>query len=124
MVAASRGGTWHRVCPASELPPGTRRLVTVGRRSVGVFNVGGRHYALRNVCPHMGGPLCLGTVGGAMLPSRPYEYVFAMEDRVLRCPWHGWAFDLETGRALFGIADARVRTYRVRVAGGDVEVEL
>jgi 3-phenylpropionate/trans-cinnamate dioxygenase ferredoxin subunit len=120
----SRGATWHRVCAASELPPDSRRIVTIDRRTLGVFNVGGRHYAVRNVCPHMGAPLCAGTVGGAMLPSRPYEYVFSMEGRVLRCPWHGWAFDLESGEALFDIADARVKTYRVRVVDGDVEVEV
>jgi 3-phenylpropionate/trans-cinnamate dioxygenase ferredoxin subunit len=120
----SRSVTWHRVCLAVELPPGTRRTVTIDGRTLGVFNSGGRHFAVRNVCPHMGAPLCAGTVGGAMLPSRPYEYVFAMEGRVLRCPWHGWAFDLESGRALFGIADARVKTYPVRVTGENVEVEV
>lgn len=107
-----------------ELPAGEHRLIEVEGRRLGIFNVNGKYYAVRNVCPHMGGPLCLGTVGGAMLPSRPGEYVFGLDGRVLRCPWHGWAFDLETGLALFEIAKARVRTYAVRVKDGYIEVEV
>ena len=40
--------------------PGERKLVEIGGRSIGVFNVDGEYYALRNRCPHQGGPLCDG----------------------------------------------------------------
>ena len=48
----------HVVARVSELPPGARRIVEIGRRSIGVFNVNGKLYALRNACPHQGAPLC------------------------------------------------------------------
>lgn len=111
------------VCRAEELPAGARRVVSVGGRSIGVLNVEGRYYALRDVCPHQGAPLCSGTVGGTMLPSAPYEYVFGLEGRILRCPWHGWQFDLETGRSLFDPERVRVKTYPVAVEDGLVVVD-
>jgi len=113
----------HVVCSAEELPAGTRRIVDLGGRSIGVFNVGGELYAVRNACPHKGAPLCEGTIGGTMLPSDPKEYVYGMEDRVLRCPWHGWEIDLATGRPVFDPDRARVRTYPVTVEAGNVVVE-
>jgi nitrite reductase (NADH) small subunit len=59
-----------------------------------------------------------------MLPSRPQEYVLGYEDRVLRCPWHGWEFDLETGESLFDPERWRVRVYPVRVEDGEILVEI
>ena len=96
----------------------------IERRSIGVFNVDGRLYALRNRCPHQGGPLCLGTLGGTMLPSQPHAYEYVLEGRVLRCPLHGWEFDLESGRSSFGTVSERVRSYPVAVEDGQVVVEL
>jgi nitrite reductase/ring-hydroxylating ferredoxin subunit len=109
------------VARLEDLPAGTRKIVRVGGREIGVFNSGGRLYALRNTCPHQGGPLCLGPVTGTTLPSPPGEYVWGMEGRVLRCPWHGWEFDLETGVGLYDpYRHERVATYEVRVEGDEV----
>lgn len=104
-----------------ELPPGSRRAVEVDGRSVCVVNAGGRLFALRNTCPHQGAALCRGTVGGTMLPSRPLEYVVGLEGLVLRCPWHGWEFRLDTGTALFD-PKVRVKVYPVEVEDGRVVV--
>ena len=45
---------------ADDVPPGGRKIVAVGGREIGVFNLGGTFYALRNICPHRGAPLCRG----------------------------------------------------------------
>jgi len=113
------------VCAADELPPGARQIVEADGRSIGVFNVDGDLFAVRNTCPHQGAELCLGTVRGTMIPSDPYEYVYGREGRVLRCPWHGWEFDLETGEKLFDVTErARVKTYPVSVEAGRVGVDV
>lgn len=104
------------VCALAELPPGSRRIVAFGGREIGLFNVGGRVYAVRNSCPHRAAPLCLGRLSGTTLPSAPYEYVYGRQGMVLRCPWHGWEFDLETGEPLVGHG-LRAQTYRVAIAG-------
>ena len=51
-----------------EIPPGQRKLVVPfrGKAGIGVFNLDGRFYALRNLCPHKSGPLCTGFISGRM----------------------------------------------------------
>lgn len=105
----------HIVGRASELLPGEVKIVEAERRSVGVFNVHGQYYALRNVCPHQAAPLCLGSIKGMTLPSRPGEYEWGRDGEILRCPWHGWEFDITTGRSIFNPHRTRVKTYEVTV---------
>lgn len=108
----------HIVCKVSELPPGDRKIVEVGRRSIGVFNVNGDFYAIRNQCPHQAAPLCRGTITGTTLPSQPGEYIWARDGEIIRCPWHGWEFDITTGRSVFNPHKLRVKTYEVTVEPG------
>ena len=118
---ASRTG--YVVATVGEIPPGGRKIVEVAGRSIGVFNVGGAFFALRNRCPHQGGPLCQGPLAGAAVSSRPGEYEYVRDGEILRCPWHGWEFDVRTGQSWFDPARLRVRTYEVTVeppAPGDV----
>ncbi len=103
------------VATVEEIPPGGRKIVEVAGRSIGVFNVGGEFFALRNRCPHQGGPLCLGRLGGFVTATTPGEYEYSREGEILRCPWHGWEFDITTGRSIFNPHRMRVRTYEVTV---------
>ena len=105
----------HVVARTLDFPPGTRKIVEVEGRSIGVFNIGGKFFALRNACPHQGGPLCLGSIGGTMLESAPGEYVWDREGEILRCPWHGWEFDITNGQSIFNPHRTRVRSYKVSV---------
>ncbi|HYM68134.1 MAG TPA: Rieske (2Fe-2S) protein [bacterium] len=110
----------------AELPPGSRKVVVVDGRSIGVFNIRGRFFALRNRCPHQGAPLCLGKIKGTTLPGKPYERVYARDDEIIQCPWHGWEFEIETGRTYFNPHRMRVKTYDVtveRVEPEDVTLE-
>jgi 3-phenylpropionate/trans-cinnamate dioxygenase ferredoxin subunit len=117
-------GQRHVVGRVEEIPPGARRIVRIDGRAIGVLNVDGRYYAIRNVCPHHGAPLCEGRIEGTMLPSAPHEYVFGMRNRILRCPWHGFEFDLETGRSLFDPEGMRVKVYPVTVETGQVTITV
>ena len=98
-------------------------IVEVEGRSIGVFNVHGRFYALRNRCPHQAAPLCLGAIKGMTLPSKPGEYVWARDGEILRCPWHGWEFDITTGRSIFNPHGTRVKSYEVTVEPTDETVD-
>ena len=102
------------VCHAHDLAPGERRIVDAGRFSIGVFNLDGRFYALMNVCPHQGAPLCLGHIHGTYRPSPVHRFDRALDGRVLRCPWHGWEFDVVTGKGLYD-RTGRVATFQVDV---------
>lgn len=111
----------HPVCPTAELPAGARRLITFGKVEVGVFNVGGEYHAYRNICPHAGAPVCVGRVSGTTLPSPVYEYDYGRDGCILRCPWHGWEFDLKTGEHLVD-PETRLKKFPVEVAGAPTEV--
>jgi nitrite reductase/ring-hydroxylating ferredoxin subunit len=101
-----------------EIPPGSRKIVEVGGRSVGVFNVRGEYFALLNRCPHQGGPLCLGRAHGLLRSGGVGEYDYSRPGEMLRCPWHGWEYDMRTGQSWFDPRGVLVRTYDVSVAAG------
>lgn len=109
------------VARVDEVPPGSRVVVEIAGRSIGVFNIGGEFFALRNRCPHQGGPLCAGPLTGFVVGDVPGEYRITREGEILRCPWHGWEFDVRTGQSWFDPARTRVRSYPVEVvAGGEL----
>lgn len=111
--------TRHIVAAVAELPPGSRKIVRVGNREIGVFNVKGEFYALRNLCPHRSGPLCLGRVRPLVVTEGLFELAHEREGEILKCPWHQWEFDIKTGRALYDPA-LRVKTYKVQQEGDEV----
>lgn len=111
-----------------EIPPGERKIVVPfrGRAGIGVFNVNGELYALRNICPHKRGPLCTGELTGRIAADAPPAgrsdaLTVEGEGELLRCPWHQWPFEIATGRCLVD-PKARVKTYPVRIVGNDVVV--
>lgn len=122
-VEAAPTTTGHVVCQVSELPRGSRRLISVDGTVIGVFNVAGELYALRNRCPHKGGALCEGPVTGTTLPTSEYTYTYGRSGEILRCAWHGWEFEIATGTAL---VDPRIRTktYPVTVEDDQVVVHV
>jgi nitrite reductase/ring-hydroxylating ferredoxin subunit len=105
------------VARLAEFPPGERRIVTAGGRSIGVFRVGDRFYALRNRCPHQGGPLCTGHVLRRVVSDEP-GVVRHSDEALIACPWHGWEYDLATGQSFAGPGEGRVRAYDVSIQPG------
>jgi nitrite reductase/ring-hydroxylating ferredoxin subunit len=122
-AAGGRRERHHVICSADEVQPGRRRIVEIAGQRIGLFNVDGRFYALHNHCPHRGGPLCEGPVCGTTLPTDHYKFEYGREGELVRCAWHGWEFEIASGRAL---ADPRIRarTYPVRVEDGRVVITL
>lgn len=106
------------VAEAGEIPPGGRKIVEVAGRSIGVFNLGGEFFALRNRCPHQGGPLCEGKLFGLVNARAPGEIEYSRPGEILTCAWHGWEFDIRTGRSWCVPERLRVRRYEVSIASG------
>ncbi|HEY2203380.1 MAG TPA: Rieske 2Fe-2S domain-containing protein [Pseudonocardia sp.] len=116
---APREKTRHVVDRAENLPLGSRRIVQVGKLSIGVLNIDDRYHALLNKCPHHGAPLCEGVVRGTMADTAPHEYSYGRHNEFITCPWHGYEFALESGRPLLDIG-LRVPVFTVAVEDGDV----
>ena len=76
-----------RLGQLSEIPPGEGRTFAAGDKHVAVFHSrDGRVFATQATCPHRGGPLADGLLGGSTLV----------------CPLHEWSFDLQSGMAIHG----------------------
>lgn len=99
---------WVRLCSRAEAPAeGTAMEAEAEGVAICLARLNGDLAALDNQCPHRGGPLGQGWIEG----------------KAVLCPWHSWAFDLQTG-----IAEppdrARVEVFGVRIEGDDVLVDL
>lgn len=97
---------WVNVASQEEFGPGQSRIVDVEDAEIAVFNLGGRYYAIENVCTHDGSTLSGGSVEG---------------DEII-CPRHGARFCIRTGEALTAPAYEPVDTFPVRVEQGMVQV--
>jgi nitrite reductase/ring-hydroxylating ferredoxin subunit len=93
------------VARADQLAPGEVRRVQAGEEEIALARIGDDFYAVQGACLHLEGPLGDGR----------------LEDHVLTCPWHGWQYDVRTGKNEFDLA-IQLRTYDVRVEDGEVRV--
>jgi len=122
-TSGPRNATKADIGPLDQFPAGLITIVKAAGREIGVVNMDSRLYAIRNVCPHQSGPLCRGKLAYRLAPSEPGSIEFLLTRLVVTCPWHGWEFDVETGRALYDDS-MRVATYPIEVVSGRVVVTL
>ena len=97
-----------KVGTMSDVPPGTSKVFEIGDRAIAVCNVNGELYAIDDVCTHDEGSLEQGDLDG-------YE---------IECPRHGARFDVRTGEVQALPAVVPIDTFKVRVEGDDIEVEV
>jgi nitrite reductase/ring-hydroxylating ferredoxin subunit len=98
-------------------------IVVASGREIGVVRWSDDFFALANLCAHQRGPLCRGTLSPRLESGEPGAMELAEGAPVIACPWHGWEFDVRTGRAVWDEGYA-VRTYPVQVENGRILVEL
>jgi 3-phenylpropionate/trans-cinnamate dioxygenase ferredoxin subunit len=104
---------------------GTVRGVTVAGRALAIVRHGDRFFAVRDTCPHQGAALSNGSVtGDVQLCQVGDTQQYARDGEVLRCPWHGWQFELRTGKSLVDPEHTRIRSYPVRVEKDRVLVAM
>ena len=92
--------------------------MTVRGRPIAVFNLKGEFFALLNRCPHQGGSLCEGAITGLVLADQPGEYRYERVGEIIRCPWHGWEFDIRTGQSWCEPSRIAAKQYPVEVTAG------
>lgn len=115
------------VADVGEISEGERKIISVEGTSIGVFNVDGEFYALKNECRHQGGPACTGRFGGKLVedPGEPGERGTERisDQMVVTCPWHGWEYDVKSGKHI-GNDDIELPTYDVVVEDGEILVDV
>ncbi|MEO1019564.1 MAG: Rieske (2Fe-2S) protein [Pseudomonadota bacterium] len=118
-VAASKPATSRFVVArASEITPGERKRVTVRGRHVAIFNVKDEYFAILDRCPHQGGSLCRGKLIGRVEADGPGRVRYSAEGEIVRCPWHGWEFDLRTGKSRCDPRRTWVKSYAASAEPG------
>lgn len=108
----------YTVAKVEDIPVGTRKLVMAGGRPIAIFNIKGEYFGLLNRCPHQGASLCHGRLTGLVESREPGTYKVTRAGEILRCPWHGWEFDVRTGQSWCEPDKTKVRTYRTGIEAG------
>jgi nitrite reductase/ring-hydroxylating ferredoxin subunit len=106
------------IARTDEVEPGSSKLVSVAGREIAVFNVRGEFFALANRCPHESGPLCLGKIVGLAEADRPGQYRLSRPGEFVKCPWHGWEFEIRTGQSWCDPTKIRARAYDASIENG------
>jgi nitrite reductase (NADH) small subunit len=114
----------HDIGPAADYPPGSKKIIDVADRSIGIFNVEGQLFAVLNRCPHALAPVCLADLTGTWLAGPPDEPQYGLQGRVLRCIWHGWEWNIETGKTVAGTDPRRLSKYPIRIEGDRVLISV
>jgi 3-phenylpropionate/trans-cinnamate dioxygenase ferredoxin subunit len=96
------------ILPADQLPQGERIFIEVEGKSIVVFNLAGKLFAIGDICSHDNGPVGDGEI----------------EDSEIICPRHGARFDILSGKATSLPAVVDIPAYPVRVVKGMIEVGM
>jgi len=113
----------HVVAEAREVPPGSRKRCLVDGKPVVVLNIKGELFALSDTCPHRGASLADGILTGHVVSEAPGQYTYSRSGEILRCPWHGWEFDVRTGRSWCDPKRIRLMQLDVSIERGAALVE-
>ncbi|MFO0966003.1 MAG: nitrite reductase small subunit NirD [Gemmataceae bacterium] len=98
---------FQTVCKVSEVKEGEGKTVIVRGKLVALFRIGAEHFAIDDVCPHMGASLSGGCV----------------EEGIVTCPWHAWRFRLADG-VWADNPRIKIGSYPVRVEGDDIQIQV
>ena len=107
---------------------GDRKVIVCGNAEIGVFLIDGEFYAWHNRCWHRGGPVCQGRILKRVVEPVDAErkvraQQYDPQDTHIICPWHGYEFNIKTGRHP-GHPEARVRKAKLKLRDGEVHVCL
>ncbi len=96
------------IAPVAEVPVGERLFIDAAGRSIVIFNLAGKFYAIGDVCSHDSGPVGDGEI----------------EEHEIICPRHGARFDIRSGKATSLPAVVDIPSYPIRVVGNMLEIGL
>ncbi len=103
--------TRHVVARVDDFPDRAIRRVEVAGKALCLMRRGEAFFALADRCPHGGAPLSGGRFTGTVESDGPGSYRMCRMDEMLKCPWHGWEFDIRTGQSWSDPGSTRTRAF-------------
>ena len=107
LTRGEKMASFVKAAMTSSVPEGSGTVLELEGKTIALFQVNGKFYAIDNTCKHRGGPLGEGGLDG----------------NVVTCPWHGFQFDVTTGNCATNPAIAQT-CYNVKVEGENVLIQL
>jgi nitrite reductase (NADH) small subunit len=92
-----------KIATVDQIPEGKGISITADGKQIALFNSNGQIYAVGGTCPHLGGPLGEGY----------------LDDNLVTCPWHGWQFDIKSGKCE-NMPGECIATYPIEIVGNDI----
>ena len=96
-----------KVASKNEIQNGRGKTIGVNGKEIALLNDNGKFFAIENTCAHMQGHLGEGSC----------------ENGNVTCPWHGWTYDLKTGKNTFN-EDIKLKTFEIKIEGNDILVKV
>ncbi len=97
---------WQKAAEVDELPKGAVKALQINNQQILLSFLNGKYGAIEAVCSHQGGPLSDSTI----------------EEGVVRCPWHGHAFNPTIGKSEGG--DSDLKTYEVEKRDDGIYIKV
>ncbi|MET3699866.1 nitrite reductase/ring-hydroxylating ferredoxin subunit [Bacillus oleivorans] len=114
----------HLIGKTDEFLNKKSKKVRIGKKNLLVWKSDNLYFATSEKCPHQGASLSTVELAGTMLPSDPKKLCYGLDGTVIRCPWHAWEFDVQTGKKLYENDPRCLVTYEVIVENGEVYINL
>lgn len=111
--------TRHVVAEVAGFPDRGIRRVEVAGRELCLIRLGNEFFALMDVCPHGGAKLSGGRLSGTVESDGPGSYRMCRHNEMLKCPWHGWEYDVRTGQSWSDPKSTRTRAYAAEAVAGE-----
>jgi nitrite reductase/ring-hydroxylating ferredoxin subunit len=108
MEAAAMQNEHIWIASLHELPPGSMIYRLIEGLPIALANVAGSIYAFGDTCRHEGGPLSSGV----------------LIDHTVTCPWHGWTYDIRSGKSIVPPVGLRIPTYALHIEGDDIFIHI
>jgi nitrite reductase/ring-hydroxylating ferredoxin subunit len=104
----STGDDWHRVAKTDDVLDDEPKAVQIGNDYIALYRLDDKFYATDDICTHEFASLAEGFVDGDCI----------------ECPLHAGKFHIPTGKAMTAPVTEDIRTYPVKVEGGEIFVNL
>ncbi len=116
---------WYFICETNEVNYKHFKIVKINNLEVGIIKVGNNEYRVyKNSCPHRLGPICKGTISGTFLPSKQGEFIYDLEGRIIRCPWHRYEYYIYSGNILYSDLKLKLKSYEYKIIKNKIFIKL